>query len=235
MSKTIFKNLIKKNKLLSSIARSILRSLRKDRDFNSKKYWEERYESGGNSGAGSYGRLAKFKAEAINDFIKEKNINTVLEFGCGDGHQLSLFNIPKYIGFDVSKKSITVCKDKFEKENSKSFFLYDPQYFYDNLKTFSVDATMSLDVIFHLVEDDVYEKYMNDLFASANKYVIIYSSNTDRQTKAPAQHVKHRKFTDWISRNLHGWELMTKIDNEFTLKEDPEKESFADFYFYRKI
>ena len=38
----------------------------------SKNYWEERYKTGGNSGAGSYDRLAKFKAQIINDFIKQE-------------------------------------------------------------------------------------------------------------------------------------------------------------------
>ena len=35
----------------------------------SAAYWEERYRRGGNSGAGSYGKLAEFKAEVINDFV----------------------------------------------------------------------------------------------------------------------------------------------------------------------
>lgn len=45
--------------------------------FNSKLYWEARYKNGGNSGAGSYNKLALFKAEIINEFIKKNNIKSV--------------------------------------------------------------------------------------------------------------------------------------------------------------
>ena len=31
--------------------------------FNSKKYWNDRYVKGHNSGLGSYGELAQFKAD----------------------------------------------------------------------------------------------------------------------------------------------------------------------------
>ena len=60
----------------------------------SAQYWETRYRTGGDSGAGSYGRLAKFKAESINGFVRENGIHSVIEWGCGDGSQLSLAGIP---------------------------------------------------------------------------------------------------------------------------------------------
>ncbi|WP_048031256.1 MULTISPECIES: hypothetical protein [Brevibacillus] len=50
-----------------------------------KLTWEDNYASGGNSGLGSYGVLALFKAEVINEYIKEQQVKSVIEFGCGDG------------------------------------------------------------------------------------------------------------------------------------------------------
>jgi len=230
----IFKRIVKNNRILLTLVKPINFLFSRKKSFNSKKYWEARYVSGRNSGAGSYGRLAKFKADVINDFVKNKKINTVIEFGCGDGYQLSLFKIPYYTGFDVSKKSIELCKDKFNSDKNKSFFLYDPQYFIDNAHFFQADLTFSLDVIYHLVEDGVFKKYMYDLFTSSKKYVIIYSSNTDEQDKFQAQHVRHRKFTDFIKNNYLSWSLISEIKNEFPLKNNHEQESFADFYIYEK-
>ena len=40
----------------------------------SASYWELRYRNGGTSGAGSYGRLAEFKAEVLNEFVRVKGI-----------------------------------------------------------------------------------------------------------------------------------------------------------------
>jgi SAM-dependent methyltransferase len=79
----------------------------------SKRYWENRYCQGGNSGAGSYGELAEFKAETLNKFVAENNIHSVIEFGCGDGNQLMLANYPYYTCVDVSPKAIEICRELF--------------------------------------------------------------------------------------------------------------------------
>ena len=59
---------------------------------NSSDYWERRYSKGGNSGIGSYGRLAEFKAEVLNRFVKENNINTEMHVFPVGGHGLALSN-----------------------------------------------------------------------------------------------------------------------------------------------
>ena len=82
--------------------------------FGSNQYWESRYDTGGTSGDGSYGKLAKYKAEIINSIIINEKIQSVIDFGCGDGNQLEYFSIPKYIGLDVSKTAILKCIKKFE-------------------------------------------------------------------------------------------------------------------------
>jgi len=61
--------------------------------INTKKFWNDRYISGGNSGKGSYGNLAIFKSDIINKFIIENNIKECCELGCGDGNQLNLLKI----------------------------------------------------------------------------------------------------------------------------------------------
>lgn len=48
---------------------------------HSNQYWEDRYRRGGNSGGGSYGRLAAFKAEVPNDFVTSPTIASMVEFG----------------------------------------------------------------------------------------------------------------------------------------------------------
>ncbi len=230
IKKKLYQNIIVKKAGLP-----VYHTLKRSRSFSSKNYWESRYKKGGNSGAGSYGRLAKFKAQYLNDFAKKNKINNVLELGSGDGSQLKLFDFKNYIGFDVSKSSIDLCLKIYDKDKTKSFFLYDPEYFRDNHKIFKVDLSMSLDVIYHLVEDNVFEKYMKDMFAMSNKFVIIYASNTNDNKKVQAQHVRHRKFTDWVKMNQKNWKLVTSVENKFKVESNEIDESFADFYVYKKI
>ena len=161
--------------------------------FNSSDYWEKRYANGGNSGSGSYNNLAKFKAEIINNFLNINEIKTVIEWGSGDCNQLSMINYKQYIGYDVSKTAINICQKKFYNDSTKKFFHINGK-FINNKKA---DLTISLDVIYHLLEDNVYNLYMKNLFDSSEKYICIYSSNYD---KIDAMHVKHRKFTDWIDK-----------------------------------
>jgi hypothetical protein len=49
--------------------------------------------------------------------------------------------------------------------------LYDPHYFVDHQGLFRAELGLSLEVIFHLVEDDVFDVYMRHLFASATRFV----------------------------------------------------------------
>jgi hypothetical protein len=194
----------------------------------SKKYWEERYKTGGNSGQGSYGKLAEFKAEVINSFVKEKRINSIVEFGCGDGNQVSLFDFPKYIGLDVSETAVNLCRERFIKDKTKSFFLYKPEEVESNKSLFKAELSLSLDVIYHLVEDLQFDLYMKNLFQSAEKFVIIYSSNTGKNPEGTSPHIKYRRFTDWIEKNAPEWELFRKIKNKYP------KESFSDFFIFSR-
>jgi hypothetical protein len=140
-------------------------------------YWETRYKIGLDSGEGSYGKYAIFKADIINEFIKKKNIKAAIELGCGDGNQILLIDYPQYTGLDVSRHAITTCQGKFKDDKTKSFFLYDSRAFFNRNRILNCELALSLDVIYHLTTRDVFMKYLHDLFSLSNKYVIIYSSN----------------------------------------------------------
>lgn len=94
------------------------------------------------------------------------------------------------------------------------------------------ELALSLDVIYHLVEEDVYESYMNQLFSSSKRYVCIYSCNFEEKH---AQHVRCRKFTDYIEKNKAEWDLIKIIPNRYPYNsKDKENTSWSDFYFYEK-
>lgn len=191
------------------------------------QYWEERYRRGGNSGAGSFDHLGAYKASFLNDFIRKNAVQTVLEFGCGDGVQLSQFGCPRYIGVDVSPSAIELCTSKFAADPTKSFLLLS-----ELSPEKSADLTLSLDVIYHLIEDDVYDRYMKALFSHAESFVVVYSSN---ETGKLAPHVRHRRFTDWVSTNAPDWALIDKFDQPFPYDaQNPAGTTFSNFYVFGK-
>lgn len=229
-------SLIANTPLIGSAARAvaasplIARLLGRWRFRNSSAYWERRYVGGGTSGSGSYGRLAHFKAETLNAFVDRADIGSVVEFGCGDGAQLTLANYPSYVGVDVSPTSIRLCRERFAADDTKRFFLAGevPR----DLGRF--DLALSLDVIYHLVEDGVFDAYMRSLFVNADRFVIVYSSNAPHPSESP--HVRHREFTGWIERNEPRWQQVTRLKNRYPYDPaQPDETSFADFYFFERI
>lgn len=193
----------------------------------SAKYWEQRYAQQGNSGVGSYGKLAEFKANVINEFVQTHAIDFVIEYGCGDGNQLKLATYPRYLGFDVSETALRACRELFKGDRSKAF---KATHQFSNE---SAPLTLSLDVIYHLVEDEVFRAYMRRLFSSSHSYVIIYSNNTDDNSNNSVPHVRNRKFTDWIDGELTDWRLIKHIPNKYPYR-SPTEGSFADFYIFQR-
>lgn len=199
-------------------------------DFtNSKDYWEQRYSVGGNSGSGSYGLLAEYKAQYISNLIESEAIHSVIEFGCGDGNQLNLISYKSYRGLDVSNSAISICREKYLNKSNYSF---------DLVKNFAgeqYDLSLSLDVIYHLVEDTTFENHMRDLFRSSAKFVLIYSSDFNSSGEG---HVLHRNFSKWIFENAPGFELVSSEENPFREKVPSRRkrpQSSANFYLFKRI
>lgn len=204
-----------------------------DKFRGSANYWQDRYSAGGTSGTGSYGRLAEFKASVLNRFVAEQKITSVLELGCGDGNQLLQAKYPRYIGLDVARAAVLLCQNKFKQDTTKSFYVYDSESFIDHHRLFRADLALSLDVLFHLVEDAVFERYLALLFSTADRFVIIYSSDVDWDTGAPQE--RHRKFTEHVTKHFPKWRLKQIIKNEFPYEKFPGPEgSLADFYVYEQ-
>lgn len=199
--------------------------------FNSKKYWNDRYEIDRSSGAGSYTHLAEFKADVINDFIEKKQIKSIIDYGVGDGNQLKLLNTENiiYTGIDVSEFIISKLKKEFKDDKTKKFI--DAADIDSQLEG---ELVLSCDVIYHLIEEHVYKEYMENLFTMSKKYIIIYAKNEDVNH---CEHVKFRKFSNYIENNLPEWRLIEHIPNKYPqliLGKNNDNTSPSDFYIYER-
>jgi len=204
-------------------ARTLLRTF-----SGSREYWQNRYANGDNSGHGSVGELATFKAEVLNDLVIRRDLRSVIEFGCGDGRQLKLFSFPQYVGFDVSTYALDLCREAFSDDNTKRFRNLD-EYRDDK-----ADLALSLDVIQHLVEDTVFTEHMRKLFGSARQCVAIYSGNFDDRRRLRGPHVCFREFTRWIEQHETNWKLLHHIPNPYPRSRKAHG-SFSEFFIYVPI
>jgi SAM-dependent methyltransferase len=227
------KTIIKRIPVVGVLARKVHRLWLHTRFQNSSTYWEQRYAKGGNSGDGSYGALAEFKADFLKRFIERTNMQSFIEFGCGDGNQLNLIPYPKYIGLDISPTIIERNRAKFT-DQSRQFFVFDPATHRQNKALTASQVGLSLDVIFHLTEDEIFETYMENLFLSASDYVIIYSSDTDEDIYPNFPHIKARAFSKWIAQHAQAWELIEHVPNPHPYDPQTQSGSYCDFFVYRR-
>ena len=192
--------------------------------FSSGDYWETRYRTGGTSGMGSAGRLARVKAATINRFIAGNEIRSVIDLGCGDASQLALLELPAdYVGVDVSPTTLARCAARFP---DRRFVAPDV------LRTLApAELTLSLDVIFHLIEDTVFSAAMRTLFAWATRFVVVYASNLD--ANSADAHVRHRRFTAHVAATEPDWRLLSHLSNPYPFDPArPDDTSFSDFFIY---
>lgn len=174
-----------------------------------KKYWDERYVNGGNSGAGSYGLEAYTKGNIINHWIKELDVKKINEIGCGDANNLLFYNVRmQYTGYDISPKAIEMCKEKTRKIRNSLMY-----YFTDKVEEmdFDADLCLCLDVWYHQVLDEDFEALCDLLFNKGNwKYIIIYSTDTNSQFLADgtplAPHMRPREVLSKVAEFPH-WEV----------------------------
>jgi SAM-dependent methyltransferase len=194
----------------------------------SRQYWENRYRLGGNAGGGSFGAPARYKAEVLNRFVRDHAITSVIEFGCGDGNQLLLADYPRYLGVDVSAVALAHCARRFADDPCKRFMLLDD---YDGEQA---QLALSLDVLFHLVEDSTYFAYLDRLFKSATHFVAVYSTSTD-QSPRTFPHVRHRDVIGDIAMRFADFAHLREEETKLPPPVQSGQGLATCFYLYQRI
>ncbi|HHS50334.1 MAG TPA: class I SAM-dependent methyltransferase [candidate division Zixibacteria bacterium] len=188
--------------------------------FSADEYWDNRYKSSDRgSGEGSRGNLKDQKIEIINDLIKKHGIESVFDYGCGDGIQVEELLPIKYVGADISETSVEMCRSKYAEDPNKSFFVTG-NYPFDT----KFDMSMSLDVLYHIPTEAQLEEYIRNLFKVSSNIVVIYTTNYKK--RLTAKHVFKREFFPMAFKWIEGFTLIETIYN-------PVKK-LPNFYIFQK-
>ena len=195
--------------------------------LDSKQYWVDRYANGNDSGSGSDGVLGDYKASFINSLIHMLSLKSIVDHGCGDGKLLNLLDLEgvEYRGYDVSIDAIS----KIEGFHVSTYDDYIPRRF---------DLALSMDVLFHLIEDEVFNSYMSMLF-NDGEFVLIYGYDSEddpmlKHGRRSLPHMKYRSFSKWISENTSHY-LSGIFDNPYTYDHNTRTGSICSFYLYHNV
>lgn len=183
--------------------------------YNPAEYWERRYATGHDSGAGSRGAAAEAKAAYLNDLIDTRKIESLVDWGCGDGTVLELLTGDvDYYGVDLSPTVIDRHRDTYATVANRTFWVAG-----DVPDGFAADLAVSADVLHHFIDDTDFLDYLDTVFASARRAVAIFS--TDHDGGRTAHHVRWRNFTATVAERFIGWELTATQQGRRTKTIDP--------------
>jgi SAM-dependent methyltransferase len=209
--------------------------IQKDGQLDYKLYWDKHYLTGGDSGAGSFGAFSSWKADIVNQVISTYQINTVLEFGCGDGNQLLKFQIPEYRGLDVSSSAVATCKEIFKNDKSKSFSVIRPN---SNLDVSSAQLVMSLEVLMHITLEEDYLWTLEKIFESSEEFVLIQAPLFEYKLFPKHSHEKYRDIFRYLIDYLDCWSIIGLFVHPSVSPADRRKnvigEMSSDFILFKK-
>lgn len=201
------------------------RAVGRSRPFDATQYWEERYAAGGDSGAGSAGRHYVFKRDYLNDMITRYEIRSVVDFGCGDGQQVAELAVDSYYGLDVSDAAIRRCRGSFA---NRPGYRFDTP---DRAVLRRYDLALSLDVLYHIVDEEDYRSYLDVLFSHSN-FTLVYANYGARD--CDAHHMLYRDNSAEIAALRTRSQLLEKRPNPhktdfgFSLFRNTEEQAHRD-------
>lgn len=124
--------------------------------MNYKDYFTNIYDNniwGEGSGGGSSIESTVLYREYLQKFLKEKNIKSIIDYGCGDWQSSHLINFDdiEYLGIDCVDSVIDNNIIKYSKDNIKFKTLYQLEDFFD----YKADLLILKDIIQHWTNQEV--------------------------------------------------------------------------------
>lgn len=130
-------------------------------DSPTQKIFEDVYKNNmwGGSGDGSKLEYNKPFLNFLQKYVKDNNIKTILELGCGDFNLMKHFNFDglKYFGVDIAESIIAKNNKNYRKPNIK--------FLYEDIRGFKFERDYDLvlikDVLIHLDNSSVLQVLYN--------------------------------------------------------------------------
>jgi SAM-dependent methyltransferase len=144
--------------------------------YGEAEFWENRYRLGGNSGAGSRGEEAAWKVGRVLDVVERHGIQTILDFGSGDGHvaRALMDALPphtRYQGIDIAPTAVQLGTQKalpnmrFQQGDFTAGF------------EGSADLVLCLDVLFHLSTPQKHQAAIEAICRSFRRVAVVAAWN----------------------------------------------------------
>jgi hypothetical protein len=165
--------------------------------------WNEHYKKGGQSGYPKDYAIARgWKKNIISKYF-DITKDSVIDIGCGDlqfwDGEMPLY----YIGVDISPEIIQQNKNKYPELTFIASNGITPLDISSNI-------VICFDMLWHIIDDDDYIKILKNIKCYSDKYIIIYTWNSNPFNK----NILYRLYAN-IARFKHGKGFsLEKTDND---------------------
>ena len=106
-------------------------------------------------------------------------------------------NYEQYLGVDVSRSAVKACKKIFRTDSTKRFQTYNPLR---PLKVGMFDATVSLEVLMHVIDEDAFVATLDNMFSHARKLVILHAPLFELISYRPGSPERHRELFPYLEK-----------------------------------
>jgi len=154
--------------------------------------------------------------------LKDRNVSSVIDIGCGEGKLLSLLlkekSITKIAGTDVSILALDRVKerlkiDKLPEVQQNRITLFQSSLFYRDCRFSGYDCATIIEVIEHLDENRL-NVFTEVIFGNAKPRIVIittpnieYNKNYPNFTEKDFRHKDHR--FEWNNKQFQEWAFVT--------------------------
>lgn len=142
-----------------------------------EEFWNKRYRTcPEGSGVGSRGIFAKKKLALIQKCVREEEIKSVIDLGCGDLFWIKHLDIQQYTGIDFSQ---TVIKKNQQIRPNWCFKSFD---FSSEKVSDEADLAICLDVLIHQPTSEKHDLVIENALKASRKILLIsgYRFKPDR-------------------------------------------------------
>jgi len=129
-------------------------------------YWEQRYATGGTSGAGSIGKIREWKWRIIRQYVGDPE--EVLDVGCGDLSFWEGRNCASYVGIDIAP---SVLVRNRQRRPTWAFIAATASV---RIKV-RRRVVFCLDLVFHILDDDEYFAILDNLCEYTGEWLFIFT------------------------------------------------------------
>jgi SAM-dependent methyltransferase len=144
--------------------------------YREADFWEDRYQSGGNSGAGSRGEEADWKIARIAERVASHGVRSILDLGSGDGYvaRRLMERLPpdvSYLGIDIAPSAVNLAASQ-----ALSNMRFEVADFTGGFQG-SADLVLCMDVLFHLSTPEKQQAAIDAICRSFRKLAVVAAWN----------------------------------------------------------